>query len=1275
VDERTILEQFPLPIARGFRRYRNALESRERHDAAFYLFEIYLKYLASVAIAHYLAGEARDHRVNAALKGLARPSLGEWLRFLRECLRFLAGCRDLDPAVTAMAALFERREGRWKGVLSLHNALRSFLEGRPGEKETVSLEHLLNGVVAYRNRVIGHGAPLDTGHYRRFAEQFAGSFSEILEESSFLTARRLVSFHALRVRDGTRVECEVLEFMGHVPLRREKPLVLSYGSSAPREEVLHLLDEAGRFVCIDPLMVSHGEDVYLLTEAEGAPEYLSYATGERHRPSGLVPAQGELFERILGYRVDATRLSKIGEEVVQAARIEPQGPGGDGGQRLGDYQVVREVGRGGMGTVFEAVQDSLGRRVALKVLPGTFALDPRRVERFRREARATARIHHPNIVPVYEVGESGGSHYYAMEFIDGSPLDQILDREREAAGARGSRSRRARRSPSTPDPAYVLRSVEQVAAVAEGLEQAHRLGLIHRDVKPSNILADVSGRWVLVDFGLVHETEANALTLSGEMVGTLNYMSPEQVSRRPVDARADIYGLGLTLYEALTLRAPFDGKSDHELPQAILFEEPPPPRRLNPRLSRDLETVVLKALEKNPNRRYQSARELADDLRRYLRGEPIRARPVSAIERVLKWAARRPTAAALAVLTGILLAASTSFGLWYWDSHGRVKVEYYANLVKRWGVPEGIGGVGEAEARHRQITYKLYRRGGRVERVDAVNGLGFFTGEHEFTPPMSDRLGPMFGHNRESRWEYKRNEDGELTEEVARNVAGTVIWIFHYTTKATGHFTDERGFPRPRAGSGATYVEFVWSDAGFEKEVRYLDRNRRPRPDQEGTFAKRLEHDARGLVVAETQLGNRGQPVQSRQGYGRTTRAYDDHGNLVEEAFLDLEGRATLVQIGYARRTISYDRWGNRIGWRQFGPDGKPVTDGRMGGKAVASRLTYDDRGRNVQMDWLDAEGNICESRFGMAGVKTVYDARGNMAEWSIIGLDGKPSSGPFGAATMRNTYDDAGNVIEWAYFGVDGKPIADSYSGSARQAMTYDERGNNVSVSYFGVDGQPTLDKMTGCARQASSFDERGNMTETAYFGVDGKPTPAKGSGAARSTMAYDDRGNMIETAQFGIDGNRALNNRGIARTTQSYDEDGNLIEEAHFGPDDRPTEGKLGYARVTFAFDKENRLADSTYYGVDGKPVETRVMVPEDATAAPYWSTDLRPGDVLVSYDGQPIACRLKLMEVFHNGVTDQKPRELRILREGKPLTLSVPAGSQEWQWQLETRGVAGE
>jgi serine/threonine protein kinase/Tfp pilus assembly protein PilF len=346
---------------------------------------------------------------------------------------------------------------------------------------------------------------------------------------------------------------------------------------------------------------------------------------------------------------------------------------------LGDFRLVREVGRGGMGVVYEAEQVSLGRRVALKVLPLAATLDPRQLQRFHNEARAAAGLHHTHIVPVYGVGCERGVHYYAMQFIDGRTLaDLIAERRGEApapvpavaqAGAAAASATTAPAARATsaaaPGAASFRRAAEWGIQAAEALDCAHALGVVHRDVKPANLLVDGGGRLWVTDFGLAQVHSDARLTMTGDLVGTLRYMSPEQaLARRAVlDHRTDVYSLGATLYELLTLRPPFDGKDRQELLRQIAFEEPPPPRRLDRAIPAELETIVLKALEKNAAERYATAQDLADDLECFLKDEPIRARRPPLWLRLRKWGRRhRPLVAGLAaglltlLVVGVVLA-------------------------------------------------------------------------------------------------------------------------------------------------------------------------------------------------------------------------------------------------------------------------------------------------------------------------------------------------------------------------------------------------------------------------------------------------------------------------------------------------------------------------------------------------------------------------------------------------------------------------------------------
>ncbi|MBI5365543.1 MAG: serine/threonine protein kinase [Planctomycetes bacterium] len=309
-----------------------------------------------------------------------------------------------------------------------------------------------------------------------------------------------------------------------------------------------------------------------------------------------------------------------------------------GAARVGPYRIVREVGRGGMGIVYEAEDETLGRRVALKVLPPAYGLAAEVVERFKREASAAARLDHPNIARVLRVDEHFGTHYYVMDFIEGVPLHKLLAARGTAPIGEDDVSTQP---PGTPfphlrGPAYVREAARLLAEVAGALAEAHAQGIVHRDLKPSNLIYHPKGRLVLTDFGLVKMSDAAGLTATGEVIGTPAYMSPEQATGGAVDERTDVWSLGVTLYEMITGRCPFVQGNRHELLRAILAAEAIDPTAFNPHCSEALAAVILKALEKDAARRYASARELREDLERYLIGEAVRARPLPPLEKTVR---------------------------------------------------------------------------------------------------------------------------------------------------------------------------------------------------------------------------------------------------------------------------------------------------------------------------------------------------------------------------------------------------------------------------------------------------------------------------------------------------------------------------------------------------------------------------------------------------------------------------------------------------------------
>ena len=408
----------------------------------------------------------------------------------------------------------------------------------------------------------------------------------------------------------------------------------------------------------------------------------------------------------------ATRHPEFADEIRRTLRVlqelenlegdENSGPIDPTQQRkqIGDFQIVREIGRGGMGIVYEAIQLSVDRRVALKVLPFAALADSIQLQRFKNEIRAAGTLHHANIVPIFSVGLERGMHFFAMQYIDGPSLEDVLfdlkqpddrveasrtsrenEEDRRSVSAQqsmdlihetssaggGTQSRKeigrsvsTRRSTARRE--YIRSVAEWGIQVADGLAYAHENGIVHRDIKPGNLLLDDRNRIWIADFGLARIEREASMTLTGDVVGTLRYMAPEQAlaKRVLIDHRADIYSLGATMYELLTLQPVFEGGDRQDLLKKLAFEQPVPLIQIDHGIPRDLNTIVLRTLEKNPIDRYESAKDLSDDLRRFLDDRPIHARRPGPFTRLAKWT-RRHRSLVATIAVGLMVTIVTVF--------------------------------------------------------------------------------------------------------------------------------------------------------------------------------------------------------------------------------------------------------------------------------------------------------------------------------------------------------------------------------------------------------------------------------------------------------------------------------------------------------------------------------------------------------------------------------------------------------------------------------------
>jgi hypothetical protein len=924
------------------------------------------------------------------------------------------------------------------------------------------------------------------------------------------------------------------------------------------------------------------------------------------------------------------------------------------------YEILGELGRGGMGVVYKARHLRLKRLVALKMIKAGVLAQAAELDRFRREAEAVAHLQHPNIVQIYEIGEHAGGPFLSFEFVSGGSLAERL---------RGA-------------PLPLREATRLVETLARAVHYAHQRGIIHRDLKPANVLlsaacglagpssgsafsdnsdpakpqaAEVVPK--LTDFGLAKQLDADqGQTQSGVVMGTPGYMAPEQAAgrTREVGPAADVWALGVLLYECLTGRPPFRADTMVDLLLRVLNDDPVPPRRLRSGIPRDLETITLKCLRKEPGRRYGSAAELADDLTRFLEHEPIRARPVGAAERAVRWVRRR-AAGVLTVLLVLLALGSATGGLWLWQrwqdeqeqaSEARLRAEergraeatltvgYFANMTRRNGEPEGVGPLTEAEARRRHTAYKVSRRGSAVERVEVLNTPEAF---HRWNPLVALTTGEGDDNSAAAHsYRLTRDDRGGVVEETAHDAAGKLLWKLRYEDRDLARYTDGNRYPHSAEAARTAYLRIVRDEGGFAREVWWSDRNGQPRPSPFGVYGVRLEHDSRGLrkrmtyldadgrpmlgrdrtatrvmlhdaranPVEEACFGVDGQPVRCADGYHKWKTRHDEHGNQVELTLLDPDGKPAVHRYGYHRLTCGYDQRGNVIDSQTFAADGKPVV--MTSGYARLTR-THDAQGTyQGQTQWVvDTNGAYVPSRR--------LDARGKTLEQWYFTPDGRPTRHEDGCHRWTAKYDERGNAVEVAYFAVDGKPTKHKVY-CHRWTARYDERGNRLELTYFDPTGRPGAHE-GGDHHWVAHYDERNNPIEERFFGLDGKPVVTKW-GYARLTRTYDaqgtyqgqtqwvvdtkgayvpsrrldGRGKVLEQWYFTPDGQPSRHVHGWHRSTAKYDERGNKLEVTYFDLTGRPMASVGRDHRVAARYDERNNQIEERFFGLDDKPVVTK-------------------------------------------------------------------------------------
>lgn len=900
-------------------------------------------------------------------------------------------------------------------------------------------------------------------------------------------------------------------------------------------------------------------------------------------PTSNCPFCGTVGETLTG----GTRSATQGDSIYPMPADLPNLPG---------YQLLRVIGKGGMGVVYHARHEALNRDVALKViLAGEHAL-AEDLARFLAEAEIVAKLKHPNIVSVYDLGRTNGRPFFTMEFVTGGNL----------------RKRLSGNPMSDRDAATLL------LKLARATEHAHAHGVVHRDLKPDNVLLSEAGEPKITDFGVAKRLmSGKELTRTGAILGTPSFMAPEQAAgRKEIGPAADIYALGAILYYCLSGRPPFDGESMYDTLHKVMTEESVSPAWYRPGISRDLETICLKCLQKKPESRYAAAAELADDLERFLARKPILARKAGVVERTMKWGRRRPMVAGTILSVALVFAVLAGAAAWYYDRYLRVHETYYATFAKRHGVYVGVGKLTEEQVRQRTYSYKFCVRAGRVERVDIVDGEGRPT----YLPSGMYYLDSLEGTNsvpkRDCTYRLTYDAQGNVTEEAAYDAQGRLTFRLHYTSPTVGAFLGANGFPIPRGGSGVSSLEFVRGQAGDDIELHFRTAEGKPGPDADGAYKWRLECNEIGLPNLITLLDEHDKPLRIKAGYASVRFEWDALGNPNLVEYLDEDGRRAQHKNGYAAIRREHDQFGRLISESSLDENGRLIPSSSGAGaarlrrtyrgpddfteeyfdehdqpiesnigitKVVSQMLNRDAERTAVQRTYFDRNDRPVLAPNWSAGEIVVTGRDGLELERTFLGIDGKPTLSIDGFARERKRYDENGYMTAWEAFDASGARARD-VDWIARKELDYDQHGRCIEERYFGPDERPTLCKRR-FARRKMTYNSSGNISSEEYFGLDDQPTRCA-DGYSRVKFEYDERGHVSAQRFFGPDRNPTWHKKGYVVMLQEHDARGNLVSRKVFAADNGAIVDWTSVHEYRYEYDRWGRVVKELRFDCDGTP-----------------------------------------------------------------------------------------
>lgn len=817
-----------------------------------------------------------------------------------------------------------------------------------------------------------------------------------------------------------------------------------------------------------------------------------------------------------------------------------------------NYTIVRQLGNGGMGQVFLAKNNNIDQMVAIKSLHPQFANNKMLRERFKQEAVMLSSLDHPNIVKFLNYVENEHGVFLIMEYVDGMTLEDFINKKNGLIVEK--------------------RAYPYMKEILDAFTYAHSHGIVHRDIKPSNIFLNNEGHIKVMDFGIAQIVSEASEENAGMVMGTPEYMSPEQVYGKAIDQRSDIYSLGVLFHQMLTGTAPYNATtiSELEIKRRVISEELPRMKSFYPYVSDGIQKIVDKATAKEKEKRYNSCAELHKDLKKLLEPEPV--------NKLLLFGS---------IGVAVVLIAA---GLGIWD-YFRTKVYYYKDYVEYRGVPEGIGELSSSEVSNRELSYRFEYSKYKLRRLTIVNSEDrpINVGESEHTNVRFPDV--YFYYSDNGNIDYKKvyNEYGRLVykmdyDENLRTATfkyddefGTMMTLAASTTDTQQNMTDMTSRSRI-----TRYLLFWDEETGLlTKELYAAGEDNTLASDQDNIYGREYEYDKNGHIVKMSFLGPDQKVKGNSFGLAIKKYTYDEDDNWTSIAYYSADGKPSHDGNNVPMLSLSYDEYGNRIQEFYTSLSGTPALHREYGCSGV--NFKYED-GKRVSVTTINAKQKPILCRYGWSTIKYEYNENGYPVKTSYYDLSdhltlNKTSAGSW--AIDKAVVDDKGLVLEHSYFGADEKAV--EVYGAHKVVNTYDDYGNTLSTSNYGPTGRSTLTwDMYSIAKY--TYDDYHRLIQVRYHNIDGNLCVTKDN-TAGFNREYDKKGNIVCIQYVGVSGNPALCSDGYSSLHAEYDENGNITYIEYKDQFDKPCMCNDGFARKEFVYESKTlSVSQEKYLDVNG-------------------------------------------------------------------------------------------